>query len=173
MLILVSGGSASGKSKFAEDLAVQGPEAKIYLATMKIWDGESVERVERHRAMRKGKGFDTLERSELLAGADVPEGSAVLLEDLSNLCANEWFGALGPEKAFERIMDGLAALSRKAARLVVVTNELFSDGVAYDKETADYLACLAKLNRAIAAKADAVWEVVCGIPICHKGGEIR
>lgn len=169
MLILVSGGSASGKSKFAEDLAVQGSTPKIYLATMKIWDSESVERVERHRLMRTGKGFSTLEYPENLVAARVPGGSTVLLEDLSNLCANEWFGATGPAGAFERVLQGIHALSQKAARLVVVTNELFSDGIAYDKETAEYLSCLARLNCALAAKADAVWEVVCGIPLCRKG----
>ncbi|NCB63020.1 MAG: bifunctional adenosylcobinamide kinase/adenosylcobinamide-phosphate guanylyltransferase [Clostridia bacterium] len=169
MLILVSGGSASGKSKYAEDLAVRGPEPKTYLATMKVWDGECEDRVKRHRAMRAGKGFETLECPENLAAADIPAGCTVLLEDLSNLCANEWFGAAGAQGAYGRVMDGVDALDKKAARVVIVTNELFSDGIEYDSETADYLACLARLNCAVAAKADAVWEVVCGIPICHKG----
>ena len=52
---------------------------------------------------------------------------------------------------------------------MVVTNELFSDGIPYDEETADYLAALARLNGAIAARADQVYEVVCGIPVCWKG----
>lgn len=170
MLILVSGGSASGKSSYAEGLAVRGPGPRTYLATMKVWDGESVKRVERHRLMRAGKDFATLERPEDLNGAELPPGGTVLLEDLSNLCANEWFGAAGPEGAFRRVMDGVDALARKAARVVVVTNELFSDGILYDADTGAYLACLAGLNRAIAAAADEVYEVVCGIPICHKGG---
>ena len=51
---------------------------------------------------------------------------------------------------------------------MVVTNELFSDGVRYDPETAAYLELLAGLNRAIAAKADQVYEVVCGIPVAWK-----
>ena len=58
MLILVSGGSASGKSEFAESLVTSsGLEKRIYLATMQVWDAESVRRVERHRQMRAGKGF--------------------------------------------------------------------------------------------------------------------
>ena len=47
--------------------------------------------------------------------------------------------------------------------------ELFSDGIQYDKETADYLSCLARLNRAAAEMADRVYEVVCGIPVRWKG----
>ena len=145
MLILVSGGSASGKSKYAEDLVVQAPPGeRIYVATMQVWDEESRRRVERHRAV-------------------------VLLEDLSNLTANEWFGPEGRERAEERVLAGIRRLKAESACTVVVTNELFSDGVTYDKETADYLSALARLNAAVAAGADQVYEVVCGIPVCWKG----
>lgn len=170
MLILVSGGSASGKSKYAEDLVVQAPAGpRLYVATMQVWDGESRKRVERHRAMRAGKGFRTEERPVGLAELPVPDGSVILLEDLSNLTANEWFGDQGMEGAFDRVLLGMEMLKGRAAMTVVVTNELFSDGIQYDKETAEYLNCLARLNRAVAAQADQVWEVVCGRPICWKG----
>ena len=63
MLILVSGGSASGKSRYAEELVVRTQAGeRIYVATMQVWDAESRKRVERHRAMRAGKGFRTVER---------------------------------------------------------------------------------------------------------------
>ena len=170
MLILVSGGSGSGKSEFAEGLVVSaGLEERVYLATMQVWDQESVRRVERHRAMRAGKGFRTEERPRRLGELTPPPGAVALLEDLSNLTANEWFGPEGREGAFDRVLSGVEKLSREAACAVVVTNELFSDGVAYDRETADYLDCLARLNRAVAARADQVYEVVCGIPVCWKG----
>ena len=170
MLVLVSGGSASGKSKYAEDLVTAAPEGpRLYVATMEVWDAESRRRVERHRAMRAGKGFRTEERPVHLDHMPVPAGAAVLLEDLSNLTANEWFGPEGPEGAEARVLSGVRRLKEAAACTVVVTNELFSDGVAYDKETADYLSALARLNAAVAAEADRVYEVVCGIPVCWKG----
>ena len=171
MLILVSGGSASGKSAFAESLIAAAPQEKrVYLATMQVWDAESERRVERHRAMRADKGFETVECPQNLFAASIAPGSAVLLEDLSNLTANEWFGA-GSTGAEERILAGVEYLRRRAALTVVVTNELFSDGVEYDAETADYLAALGRLNQAVAALADRVYEVVCAIPICWKGEE--
>ena len=52
--------------------------------------------------------------------------------------------------------------------LVVVTNEIFSDGVRYDEETEAFRKDLAILNRAIASRADAVYEVVAGIPLIMK-----
>ena len=170
MLILVSGGSASGKSKYAEDLVVQAPPVeRIYVATMQVWDEESRRRVERHRAMRAGKGFRTEERPVHLYHRSVPAGAVVLLEDLSNLTANEWFGPERKKGAEERVLSGVCKLKAESACTVVVTNELFSDGIRYDQETADYLSALARLNVAVAAEADQVYEVVCGIPVCWKG----
>ena len=62
MMILVTGGSGSGKSAFAEDCIVAfGNARRIYIATMYPFDEESRKRVKRHQAMRQGKGFDTLE----------------------------------------------------------------------------------------------------------------
>ena len=173
MLILVSGGSASGKSEFAESLMTAGGESpRFYAATMRIWDRECQERVERHRAMRRDKGFTTLECPEDPGKLTIPSGSAVLLEDLSNLCANVYFGEVGPERTEKHVFSGVMHLARQAKRTVVVTNELFSDGICYDPETAGYLRCLAALNRRIAAEADAVYEVVCGIPVCWKGARV-
>lgn len=170
MFILVSGGSASGKSKYAEDLIIRGPAGpRIYVATMKVWDAESRRRVERHRAMRAGKGFVTDERPVRLAELAVPCGASVLLEDLGNLTANEWFGAEDRQGAFHRVLSGLQNLKSQADLTVVVTNELFSDGISYDRQTAEYLDCLARLNRGAAELADLVYEVVCGIPVCWKG----
>ena len=163
MLILVSGGSASGKSEFAEGLVTaSGLETRAYLATMQVWDAESERRVERHRRMR-------VECPVNLAGAVLPAGCAALLEDLSNLTANEFFGPQGREEAFGRVLSGVERAAEQATLLVVVTNELFSDGMDYDPETLAYLDVLARLNRAVARRADRVYEVVCGIPIAWKG----
>ena len=93
MIVLVTGGSGCGKSTWAEKLVSALPaEKRVYIATMQVYDEESVQRVARHRAQRADKGFTTIECEKDLASADVPEGSVVLLEDLVNLMANEMFG---------------------------------------------------------------------------------
>lgn len=173
MLILVSGGSASGKSRFAEGLMTQsGIPDRVYAATMRVLDGESAVRVARHRDMRAGKGFATLELPEAGTDVSLPPHCAVLLEDLPNLTANEWFGPVGRAGAEARILAALDALDRASALLVVVTGELTRDGNAYDPDTTAYLNCLTRLGRALAAKADAVYEVVCGVPIRWKGEQL-
>ena len=61
MIALVTGGASSGKSAFAEQLALSLPGPHVYAATMRHGDAETEARIERHRAMRAGKGFVTIE----------------------------------------------------------------------------------------------------------------
>ena len=101
MLTLVTGGSGSGKSAFAEDRVLSFGEAKrIYIATMHPFDEESHKRIERHRKMRAGKGFETVECYTGLKKVRLPESDkdrVVLLECMSNLAALPWkrFGSHG------------------------------------------------------------------------------
>lgn len=171
MLHLISGGAGSGKSAYAEAQVLASPaQRRIYLATMVLWDEECRRRAARHRAMRRDKGFVTLECPTGLAGAEVPPDSVVLLEDLSNVVANECYGGCGFDRVEEAVLRGMERLCAQAADVVVVTNELFSDGVVYDPSTQRYLSCLAALNRCLARRADRVTEVVAGIPVRWKGG---
>lgn len=166
MIVLVTGGSGCGKSTWAEKLISSLPDEKrIYIATMQVYDEESVRRVARHRAQRADKGFRTIECEKDLASADIEEGSIVLLEDLVNLMANEMFDG----GDVERIVPALKALASRCRHLVMVTNDVFSDGVTYAESTQEYLRVLAEINRQAAALADCVVEVVYSIPIAVKG----
>lgn len=91
---------------------------------------------------------------------------------MSNLVANEMFGGEGAEGLAERVCAGVMRLAGRVELAVIVTNELFSDGVQYAPETEAYLDALAAVNRMLAAEADAVVEVVCGIPVYWKGREL-
>jgi len=166
MIVLVTGGSGCGKSTWAEKLIASLPDEKrVYIATMQVYDEESVRRVARHRAQRADKGFRTIECEKDLASADIEEGSIVLLEDLVNLMANEMFDG----GDVERIVPALKALASRCRHLVMVTNDVFSDGVTYAESTQEYLRVLAEINRQAAALADCVVEVVYSIPIAVKG----
>jgi len=166
MIVLVTGGSGCGKSTWAEKLIASLPDEKrVYIATMQVYDEESVRRVARHRAQRADKGFRTIECEKDLASADIEEGSIVLLEDLVNLMANEMFDG----GDVERIVPALKALASRCRHLVMVTNDVFSDGVTYAESTQEYLRMLAEINRQAAALADCVVEVVYSIPIAVKG----
>ena len=79
MLTLVIGGSASGKSAYAESLCLQSPLPRTYLATMQVWDDECAARVARHRAMRAQKQFDTVECPLHAASFCLKTGKALCL----------------------------------------------------------------------------------------------
>ena len=156
MMAVVTGGSGSGKSAFAEDKILSlGQGKRFYIATMHPYDEESYKRVERHRKMRAGKGFET-----------------VLLECMSNLAANEMFEESGAgADTVEAVLRGVRKLKSQVRHLVIVTNEIFSEAASYEGDTVRYQEYLGKINQKLGEMADQVVEVVYGIPIWHKGGK--
>lgn len=171
MFTLVTGGAASGKSEYAESLVLNLPGRRIYLAALRPMDGECRARIEKHRRARRHKGFATVERYTDLAGLTDLEGGNVLLECLGTLTANELYdpaGGGGPA-----VLRGVETLLGQCRNLTAVTNEVFSGGADYEAGTLAYLRTLAEVNRILAARADRVVEVVCGLPVFLKGGPER
>lgn len=171
MFLVITGGSGSGKSAYAEQCVLDfGPAERIYIATMYPFDEECDRRIKRHREMRRQKQFSTLECYTGLKEADIPEDSVVLLECMSNLTANEMYQEGGAGKCtVEEILAGIRYLLGRVRHLVVVTNEIFSDGIDYDSETIRYQSYLGQINSEMGRMADQVTEVVYGIPITVKG----
>lgn len=170
MLILVTGGSASGKSAFAEKLTMSLKKGKaVYLATMIPWDEECQEKIAKHQAVRKNKGFSTLERYTDLEGLTVADTPILLLECMSNLLANEMYdengycSKYGLEGLCDGIISGIENLKSQCEHVVVVTNEVFSDYGSVYKETMDYLRFFGEINRRLAALSDNIYEIVCGL----------
>ena len=171
MFLVITGGSGSGKSAYAEQCVLDfGPAERIYIATMYPFDEECDRRIRRHREMRRQKQFSTLECYTGLKEADIPEDSVVLLECMSNLTAHEMYqeGGAGGQTV-EEILAGICYLLKRVRHLVVVTNEIFSDGIDYDSETMRYQSYLGQINSEMGRMADQVTEVVYGIPITVKG----
>lgn len=172
-LILVTGGAASGKSAHAERLLCDAAPAgeRLYLAAMQPFGEAAGRRIQRHRALRAGKGFLTVERYTDLAGfVPARRFEGILLECLSNLLANEMFSPEGAGTgAVHAVTEGVQSLRGHCSTLVVVTNEIFADGNRYPEETMQYLRALAGVNRELAARADAIYESVCGILCKIKG----
>ncbi len=173
MITLVYGGSACGKSQYAEDTICRLSEgkSKYYIATMQVGDDEeNIERVEKHREMRKEKGFTTIERQvDVKKALDEMTGSKnALLECVSNLVANEmFFGGeiIGKTETVEKVKDGISKLAEGTENLVVVTNNVFESDSDYDETTLSYMNALGEINAYLSTLADEVFEVVVGIPL--------
>ena len=172
VVTLVLGGAASGKSEYAEALVLRSALPRYYLATMQVWDAECAARVEKHRKMRAAKQFETIECPLHLEAVRLSHRGTALLEDLGNLTATERYAPAGAgDAAAEHILQGLDSLAAQCENLIVVSNEVFSGGADYAGDTDRYLLALAQVNNALAARADAVVRVVCGVPVYYKGVE--
>ena len=136
---------------------------------MKPFGEEGIKLVERHQKLRSGKGFLTVELYVNLKELKLPKEGVVLLECLSNLTANEMFETGGAgEHTPEEVLLGIQEIRSASRHLIAVTNDIFSDGIRYDKTTEQYQRYLGWINRKLAEEADEVTEIVCGIPLCWK-----
>ncbi len=173
MLVLIYGGSGSGKSEIAEDyclnLRKDSSHKMIYLATMEPFGKEARERIKRHRNLRKDKGFVTIEKTCDVNEIEVNKEDIVLLECMSNLVANEFFTKnLKREEVVKKVSQDILLLNDRVKNLIVVSNDIFSSGEEYGEETYEYMKALGEINRNIAKQADEVYEAIVGLPVVRK-----
>lgn len=162
MFTFIIGGSASGKSEYAEQhvLTLGGP--RIYIATLEPWDDECRKRILKHQNARARRGFQTIECYRGLDRLTVPEGSNILLDGLGNLVAGELYSPDG--QGTEAILAGVEHLLGRCGHLTIVADEVFSGGKDYEGDTLRYLREMGRLHCDLAARADRVVEILCGVP---------
>ncbi len=180
MIHLIIGGSGSGKSAYAERFALacrRNDRRLFYLATMAPIGREAERRIERHRKMREGLGFETIEMQRSigdLADRNDIKGSVILLESLSDLLANELFEPDGSmndtDTVGTRIFSEIMKLDEETEDIIIVSDDIFRDGIGYTGETDRYMEILGKIHIWIAEASETVTEVICGIPRARKGG---
>lgn len=173
MIIMVLGDSGSGKSEYAENLIqrIAGDSPLYYIATMKPYGKEAEQRILRHRQLRAQKGFQTVECYRDIGTCKACSGSSILLECMSNLTANEMFdGELHPsDQIYRKICRDILRISKNTEKLVIVSNDIFCDGVVYDSRTMEYIHLLGRINSYLAKISQTVIEVVYSCPVYIKG----
>lgn len=173
MFIFIAGMTRSGKSQYAELRASELGRSlqKFYIATAEIQahDSEMLSRVELHKERRKGMGFTTIECYRDLGELTLPENACVLIESFTVWTANEMFRDSGVNhNAGEKIYTDFMKIYRRVKDIVLVSDDVFSDGLTYDALTEEYLRTLGGLHVKLAALADEVIEVVSGLPVRYK-----
>ncbi|MDR1300032.1 MAG: bifunctional adenosylcobinamide kinase/adenosylcobinamide-phosphate guanylyltransferase [Oscillospiraceae bacterium] len=177
MRVFISGGCKNGKSYYAQRLAsAMRGTGLYYIATMLPGDDEDIERVRRHRRERLGWGFETVEQPRDIAGIlqKCDRGATFLLDSLTALLANEMFPGGGRMNAgaADKVCGELARVLDAIDDIVVVSDYIYADGLAFDALTEEYMRSLAQLDRLAASKCDAVVEVSFSAVAVHKGGDI-
>ena len=196
MIVLVLGTPDSGKSKIAEDIVMRlaaglditGSPAeeggrnesgrlaapagmdKLYIATMIPFGEEGDRRIEKHRNMRAGKGFLTVEKytevDSLIGEIRDLGGKCCLLECMSNLVGNEMHDprnlSLSDEELEKLITEQVLALGKSCGHLVVVANRFLTEDAGYDDETRRYVRIADRVNEILKAGADKTCELAEG-----------
>jgi len=179
MLTLVTGGARSGKSRFAEGLAEAGRRPVLYVATAEAGDDEMRARIREHQARRPADWGALEARTDVgkaLAGLTQPPGM-VLLDDMGLLVTNRLLDLCGdddPNREQATLLDHLIGQeieALEAARaaggwdLIVVTNEVGLGIVPGTPLGRVFRDALGRANQALAARADAVYLLVAGLPL--------
>jgi len=168
MLILITGGVKSGKSRRALEIAKSEWAFPVsFIATAEAMDEEMKSRIERHRQERKdiaSGGFITIEEPLELDKAIAAAGSRALVD-----CIPMWVNNLlyyQREKDFDCILERiLETFLQNVKDCIVVTNETGMGNIPFDEYTRRYNLLLAEANRRIAMAADRLELMVCGIPV--------
>ncbi|MFT7311316.1 MAG: adenosylcobinamide kinase/adenosylcobinamide-phosphate guanylyltransferase [Paracoccaceae bacterium] len=166
-LSLVLGGASSGKSGFAERLAISTGLPKVYIATAQAFDAEMTAKIAAHKKMR-GTGWIDIEAPNDLATALylIKPGTVVLVD-----CATMWLSnRLLAEADLESESRVLVATCAACAGTVVVVSNEVGMGIVPDNALARrFRVAQGQLNQHLAQRAELVVAVMAGLPLTLKG----
>ena len=172
-ILLVVGGCRSGKSAYAQALAESLAPDRLFVATCPVIDEEMRARVALHRAARRDRGWETVEEQFDLAGVLRRSGRhGVLLVDCITLWINNLLYAAEQEdrtldeaEVANRCREVLDAAAGCRGTVIFVSNEVGMGIVPENAATRRYRDLVGRANQVIAARADGVTLVSCGIPL--------
>lgn len=164
-VLLITGGQRSGKSQYAEQLALSLSPNPIYVATARVFDEEFRQRVALHQA-RRGPQWTNIEEEKELARHNFSQ--RVVLVDCLTLWATNFFFDLN--ESIERVLLALreqleALFAQKDVTYIFVTNELGLGGVSPNATQRRFTDLQGSLNQIVAHQADEVTLMVSGIPV--------
>lgn len=169
-IIMITGGQRSGKSKYAERLALSMSKTPVYVATAHIWDEEFRQRVARHR-LRRGEVWTNIEEEKYLSRHDL-EGRVAVIDCITLWCTNFFFHRDRAEweqpcvdEALEEIKKEFDKLTAQEATFIFVTNEIGWGGVSDSAIQRRFTDMEGWMNQYVAEKADEVVMMVSGIPV--------
>lgn len=165
---LITGGARSGKSSYAQQVALSLTPHPVYLATARIWDEEFHQRILRHQADR-GTEWTNIEEEKELSRHTV-EGRVVLIDCVTLWCTNFFFDLeADTDKALAAIKAEFDRFTTQDATFIFVTNEIGMGGTSENEIQRKFTDMQGWMNQYIARQADRVTLMVSGIPVAVKG----
>ena len=169
-LALILGGTRSGKSSYALDLARNFPVPRLYLATAEAGDEEMAARIAKHRQDR-GEGWDTVEVPLELTGAIAGAQGRyqVILADCLTLWLSNWLIRGGDSAELKGVcLDLVNILKKTATPTILVSNEVGWGIVPEHTLAREFRDWAGWLHQLLAAAADLVVLMVAGLPLMVK-----
>ena len=166
-LTFITGGARSGKSRYAQELALQRSPQPVYVATARIWDADFMERIDRHRKQR-GPEWISLEEEKQLSR--LPLAGKVVVIDCITLWITNFFSDThyNVDTCLEACTQELDKLLQQDADLIVISNEI-GMGLHADTESGRKFTDLhGWINQYIAARANRVIFMISGVPLTVK-----
>lgn len=168
MIYYITGGERSGKSSYAQQLAMSLSTTPHYLATARKWDSDFEKRVERHVAERDGN-WTTIEEEKYLSRPAL-EGKVVVI-DCITLWLTNWYvdEENDLESCLSKCKEELNRLFAIRATLIIISNEI---GMGLHAQTVvgrKFTELQGWVNQYIAQRADKAVFIVSGLPIPLKG----
>jgi adenosylcobinamide kinase/adenosylcobinamide-phosphate guanylyltransferase len=171
---LVLGGARSGKSAFAEKLALYSKQAVTYVATAQVYDNEFAKRIEHHKN-RRPKEWQTIEAPFNLAKTLLTQDKAdqCIIVD----CLTLWLAqCICPDCALPETVDWtqerqslLNVLPKLKGTILLVSNEVGMGIVPLGEINRQFQDEQGRLNQAVAKVADEVSFIAAGLPLKIKG----
>ena len=162
-VILITGGQRSGKSRYAEQLALSLTDNPVYLATAHIWDDEFRERVRIHQE-RRGPQWTNIEEERQLSRHDVT-GRVVVIDCVTLWLTNYFFETSDVSQTLETVKAEFDRFTSQEATFIFVTNEIGSGGVSDNAVQRRFTDLEGWMNQYIASRADKVVLMVSGIAV--------
>lgn len=166
-IILITGGARSGKSQYAEQLALELSKNPVYVATAHVWDEEFAQRVRKHQE-RRGPEWTNIEEEKQLSKYDLT-GRVALIDCITLWCTNFFFEQQNAEMALEALKTEFDKFTAHDATFIFVTNEIGMGGVSENAVQRKFTDLQGWMNQYVASKADEVVLMVSGIPVKVKG----
>lgn len=166
-IILITGGQRSGKSQYAEQLALSLSANPIYLATAHIWDDEFKDRVRKHQE-RRGTEWTNIEEEQFLSLHNVSE-RVVLVDCVTLWCTNFFFHYDSDiQQSIEALKEEFNKFTQQDATFIFVTNEIGMGEISTNVIQRKFTDLQGWMNQYIAQQADKVILMVSGIPVTIK-----
>ena len=163
-ITLITGGQRSGKSSFAQRMALERSGEPVYMATSRVWDDEHRRRIERHKADR-GPQWTNIEEEKHLSLHDLT-GRTVVVDCVTLWCTNFFSDLDGDaERALAEARAEFDRLVVIDADFIFVTNEIGLGGVSENGVQRRFTDLQGWMNQHIARRADTVFLMVSGIPL--------